>query len=208
MRIISKYHDYYDCCQDGSDKEHTWVREQKEIKCEHKYSHKYCIKNFQCYLSCVGFCGKLYVVIEKNDGCSNIKYFYDWNKFYDGLTNSEKRCCYSYNKKPVVKNFEKDWKRYLERKSYLNEYFKKYNCPYFYYYRDLTINPVLKNLEFYKVFSTQQAIQEIEMFLYNDLGISNKRSSKYKGKEIIPDINDKDMIIAKGFDKHSFRNMK
>ena len=71
-----------------------------------------------------------------------------------------------------------------------------------------TINPVLKNLEFYKVFSTQQAIQEIEMFLYNDLGISNKRSSKYKGKEIIPDINDKDMIIAKGFDKHSFRNMK
>jgi hypothetical protein len=38
--------------------------------------------------------------------------------------------------------------------------------------------------------------------------VGDGSKTKYKGKEIIPEISDKDMAAAKGFDKFSFRKEK
>ena len=62
------------------------------------------------------------------------------------------------------------------------------------------INPLLKDYEFYKVFDTFQAFQEIQMYIGGVLGS--------KENEIIK-ISDKDKINQHGFDfKWSFRKEK
>lgn len=64
----------------------------------------------------------------------------------------------------------------------------------------LTYNASLKKYKFFKVFSTALAYQEISMYLGGVLG---------QGNPTIPEISNKDMIEAKGFDlKTSFRKDK
>jgi len=62
--------------------------------------------------------------------------------------------------------------------------------------RKFFINPVLKDYEFYKIFDSYQAFQEIQMFISGVLGS--------KEKDIIM-IEDKYKIASHGFDKWSFR---
>ena len=61
------------------------------------------------------------------------------------------------------------------------------------------INPLLKNYEFYKVFDTFQAFQEISMFMGGVLGAGEKE---------ITVVADKYKIAQHGFDKYSFRKDK
>jgi hypothetical protein len=59
------------------------------------------------------------------------------------------------------------------------------------------INPLLKDYEFYKVFDTFQAFQEVQMFLSGVLG---------RGEKEIVEVQDKYKITQHGFDyKWSFR---
>ena len=58
------------------------------------------------------------------------------------------------------------------------------------------INPNLKNYEFYKIFDTFQAFQEIQMFLGGVLGAGEKN---------IIEVEDKYKIAGHGFNKWSFR---
>lgn len=63
--------------------------------------------------------------------------------------------------------------------------------------RKFIINPILKEYEFYKVFDSYQAFQEIQMFLGGVLGTNEKN---------IVEIDDKYKIEQHGFDKKwSFR---
>jgi hypothetical protein len=61
--------------------------------------------------------------------------------------------------------------------------------------RQVIINPRLKDIEFYRLFPTAQAYQEISMYL----------GSVAAPQRPIPPVSDRDMITAKGFDKWSFR---
>lgn len=60
----------------------------------------------------------------------------------------------------------------------------------------LTLNPRLSDFEFFRVVSTEQAYQELAMYMASVLAIPEKP---------IPVIDDRTMAEAKGFDKHSFR---
>ena len=63
---------------------------------------------------------------------------------------------------------------------------------------DMTFNTQLKPLEFYKIFNTNLAYHEIEMFL-NNMAVPMKP---------IPVLDDVTMAESKGFDKYSFRKDK
>ena len=60
------------------------------------------------------------------------------------------------------------------------------------------ITPLLKNYEFYKVFDSFQAFQEVMMFMGGVLG---------RGEKEIVEVADKYKIGQHGFDKWSFRKM-
>jgi hypothetical protein len=58
------------------------------------------------------------------------------------------------------------------------------------------INPLLKNYEFFKMFDSFQAFQEVSMFIGGVLG---------KGEKEITEVADKYKITQHGFNKWSFR---
>ena len=154
----------------------------------------------------VGFCGKLYV---------------GW-KFYRKI---ERRFHYSpawkveftydadyaakYMETQVGKNtFLHDQLKKIDNANVL-DVFREYNTPAFAYdcewsednyggnYRHkFEINPILKDLQFYKVFDAFTAFQEIQMFISGVLGTGEKE---------MVEIEDKYKIGQHGFDKWSFR---
>jgi hypothetical protein len=161
----------------------------------------------------IGFCGKLYVgfklySIDKNTN--------DYNNVITKIT---------YDKDFMIKLFEKKtyWGHFQDNLNHVLQYnamdwFRNMNTPCFVYdqsyggisHIDLKysrenhiskfiINPLLSDYEFYKVFDTVQAFQEIQMFIGGVLG--------NKEKEII-NVADKYKIEQHGFDyKWSFRKM-
>ena len=83
--------------------------------------------------------------------------------------------------------------------------FRELNTPVFIYDSErrkprtsdaLTIDPILKDYEFYKVVDAFQAFQEISMFIGGVLG---------RGEKEIIVVEDKYKIAQHGFDKWSFR---
>jgi len=85
--------------------------------------------------------------------------------------------------------FDNDYSRtQLDTKHYS---IRNYNPKFF-------VNPVLKEYQFYKVFESFQAFQEIQMFLGGVLG---------SGEKNIVEVADKYKITQHGFDKWSFRKM-
>ena len=60
------------------------------------------------------------------------------------------------------------------------------------------LNPILRPLEFFRVFGAYAAYQEIEMYLSNQ-AIPQKK---------MPEISDEMKALAHGFDKYSFRAEK
>ena len=157
----------------------------------------------------VGFCGKIYV---------GWKLYYKVGKgFYEKI-----KCDIIYDIE-TAKKYLKDLRWSSENLNDLlkqiNDYdpiniFREYNTPIFIYdhYVNRTsverywggsgsnqrfiVNPVLKDYEFYKVFETYSAFQEIQMFISGVLGTNNK--------DII-EVEDKYKIAQHGFDKWSFR---
>jgi hypothetical protein len=96
----------------------------------------------------------------------------------------------------VVKEFFEECAR---RQNEFAQLFNEHRVPTFtaLYRRDpvLTLNAKLKTLEFYRLFDTFTAFQEIQMFL-GAMAVPLKP---------IPEIPDKIMVEIKGFDKWSFR---
>jgi hypothetical protein len=151
----------------------------------------------------IGFCGKLYL------GWRFMTKINDYNEFNQDII---------YDSDIAKKELEESswqFKSIDEHINYINSYdpidiFRKYNTPIFVYddhynrtfidsHRDkskFVVNPILKEYEFYKIFDSFSAFQEIQMFLSGVLG-SNE-------KDII-EVDDKYKIPQHGFDKWSFR---
>jgi hypothetical protein len=214
MRIISKFKDYYDGIQgiDGIDNTLVYCRTytkipNSELPNEFKHArfslindniigriNTFSLKRNNIYSDCasfiVGFCGKLYVGWKLYDKDNNVTITFD-NKYVETIVESMYR-----NKLSVVINNISNYNCF--------NIFKKYQAPIFILDNrnvinsELIINPILKEYQFYKKFDSFSAFQEIEMFLGEKLGSTEK----------IIDINDKYKLTQYGFDKYSFRKEK
>lgn len=152
------------------------------------------------------FCGKVYTVIESNGVyCYNIEEL-------DGRVAQ-------FGKKEVEKFNEKNeysWRTrancrkelaYNGEESVAIEYMQHLPLPivstinedHVWQDTNVCLHPFLKGFQFYKVRDINSAYQELSQFMSN-VAFPNKP---------IPDVSDRDMIVAKGFDlKTSFRKEK
>ena len=156
----------------------------------------------------VGFCGKLYF---------GWKFGYKkkvWNDNYERFDNE-----YFYD---VIYGYD-NAKKYLDTRYWGRNYddthrdamnfnpieiFREFNVPVFIYDHHIwrkcgtqntgvILNPILKEYEFYKVFDSFMAFQEISMFIGGVLGVGEKE---------IVEISNENKIVQHGFDKKwSFR---
>jgi len=187
-------------------KPHTWRTDNLFIKtCRAEIDKKKTKKYDDVLGFIVGFCGKLYV---------GWKFEYK-EKSWDGVVgiNSETKTdiIYGYeNAKEILKvdfwnsSLDDDMK-YIENYDPIN-IFREINSPVFILAKTdkksrnntiFTINPNLKDYEFYKVIDAFTAFNEIEMFISGVLGT---------GENKIIEIDDKYKIMQHGFDyKWSFR---
>lgn len=156
----------------------------------------------------VGFCGKLYIgwkFLRKNPDYIKVtdkqKYLIDFIYDIDEVKKYLKNKNWSSNLNDVINN--------ILSYNPIN-IFREINAPYFIFDHNINaaekskrrnderfiINPILKDYEFYKVFDTFTAFQEIQMFLSGVLGSKEKN---------IVEIDDKYKIKQHGFNKWSFR---
>jgi hypothetical protein len=165
----------------------------------------------ECAYFVIGFCGKLYIGWK----------LYSIGKEEDGSDALITTITYDFdNMKKIVE--PKTWggRKFVDDVNYIVNHnvidlFRELNAPVFVYDSDygkvsiyrhsygnfhpkFIINPLLKEYQFYKVFNTVQAFQEISMFMGGVLG--------NKEKEIV-EVADKYKIGQHGFDKWSFRKM-
>jgi len=181
-------------------KDKSILSELEHLKIKKEYSKTYQHHNYFV----VGFCGKLYVgwkiytLIKKQYNDELITTItYDKNFINSILENK-------YSKSSIISIINQ-----IQDYDCL-QYFRDLKTPIFIFDNDFgrtnidrfrnnqkfIVNPNLKEYEFYKIFDTFQAFQEIEMFLSGVLGSSEK--------EII-EVADKYKIQQYGFNKWSFR---
>jgi len=160
----------------------------------------------------IGFCGKLYIgwklyyVNDVNTYAISTEITYN-NEFMKSILqekswhnnlNDSINYILSYNALPIFRElkvpvfvYDGDFGRiYLDKNNY--SVYNKFNPKFI-------INPLLKDYEFYKVFDTFQAFQEVSMFMGGVLGAGEKE---------IVEVADKYKIGQHGFDKFSFRKDK
>jgi hypothetical protein len=231
MRIISDFKDYYDVVQaEGFDPKLVWIRKPKVVefsKAKYPFPH---VDNFwwqrfhKVFVDqfTIGFCGKLYPVFKLSTNdlrfrlpkaerfCHTLpeidefveKYLKEkeLTEYYRVKNHGKWNASATIAKKDLKKNIDDCQKDY-------SKWFIDAHCPVFVGQRDrddegkftLTYNASLRELEFYKVFDPYQAFQEISMYYGGVLGGI---------REIVPDVPDKVLAEAKGFDKWSFRKEK
>ena len=146
----------------------------------------------------IGFCGKSYIGF-KFEINTDIKIItYDKEEVIKVFNLNDKTMKYTLN------NFN----NYYDEISKINydEVYRKHNTPVFIISSDytnhntyMTINGCLSDYEFYKVFNSFDAFQEISMFIGGVL-VSSENA--------IVNISNSDRIKQYGFDKYSFRKDK
>jgi hypothetical protein len=204
MRIISKFHDYYDSVMRmGMDKECIYLRDTKEIEIPKDHNdvrisgrrnkNQGDIADITRDKVIIGFCGNIYpLIIEKKekDYCSpELIYHYKESEY------TQKYIGRWYN---TISFFDKDWSKY-------KKIFVDYKTPVFIILiidrisnnnRSLLLNPRLSDYNFQSIKDPYTAYQDIYMYISGVLGINQK--------ELI-EISDKNRIEKHGFDKWSFR---
>jgi hypothetical protein len=161
----------------------------------------------------IGFCGKIYSVVEFSWIDTRkpyiperiVKYFYSQEEYLYfksiSITLQKKLPDKIGN---ISRSLFKDISIYDKSKLY--KYFDQYKTPIFIIrkadrgYDDdvIEINCQLKPFEFYRIYDPYSAFQEIQMYISGVLGI---------GQPQLIQIGNKEMIQKKGFDKWSFRKM-
>lgn len=223
MRIISKFHDYYDSVMIyGQDKTVVYQREEKKI-----FDAKIKTKDLELYSVSIGyyknsiwersfdpfiivFCGKVYYTFYFEG-----QYFYSYeplekiildtkdNKFikafYEGWRSIPKTLKELFEKSgkqesnlnlelncPIIliKEFEKDPYSYLSKNKNIQ------------IIKRMVLNPILREIEFFKIKDAFSTFQELSMFVS---GILTKPEKE------MPIIPDKLKLQSKGFDEWSFR---
>lgn len=240
MRIISEFHDYYDSVQaQGQDQTVVYIRKKKEDTVKEwpfpacrAISWSWSRAQLKCRQSIIGFCGKIYPVLELDIGSGTRPYHRPalddattlcWNlEDVDAFVEAH------YKKKEIAgyrqtKGYNRQWNHASRRVSFqeffdecarkqeafielfrenrspifVADYRKQWWSPKFGWKTDHKIewNAELKEWKFYKIFDVYSAFQEIYCFM-SGLAVPLKP---------IPDIADKVMAEAKGFNKYSFR---
>lgn len=157
------------------------------------------------------FCGQVYPIVVYQEGLDTfnikLKYCYDIESI-DSLMTRHK----------VEKYFEKEryisWFIDLRRKSKIKELFNvptnkdkvldlhhKIESPYFIFSTvnsNITVNPVLKDLQFFRIIDAFKAYQEIYMFISGILGGKSPKTIE---------VSDEIRKSKHGFDKWSFKTM-
>jgi hypothetical protein len=195
MRIISKFHDYYDGVRAyGEDRTVIFKRNNESI--EEKLDIKMVRREigvYDLYPLILFFCGKqynFYMWEISNQFKTGYIYKYDDPLLKKMLTTKKRNRSFA----DVV--YGKLTEDYFKVKEIGPDIFFKYNAAYFLYNgKEIEIYPVLKELKFWKVLDSFSAFQEIDQFISGVLT---------KTEEIKP-IEDKYLIKQKGFDKWSFR---
>ena len=224
MRIISDFRDYYDCVQGmGVDLETVYLRKKRRVELD-----TFPFPTFWCHpssrqpvgfrVAIVGFCGKIYPALEVT---------YDWAKpsvfcysveEVDAVVGAHCRDkeirSYRWRSQRGRRSHWKDYRHWpnQQRRGFVVQFFNECaeqnrheqffrDAPIFVARYDrtndmsITFNECLKPLGFVRVFDPYTAFQEIYMFMCN-LAVPLKP---------IPEVSDKDMVTAKGFNKWSFR---
>jgi hypothetical protein len=158
----------------------------------------------------VGFCGKLYIGWKLYTGSPVYPYEVTTTITYDNeyiKTILEQKSWHGNLEDSInnVLNFDalqifRDLKVpvFIYDGDYGRLYFDKKRYSYNNHHPKFFINPLLKDYEFYKVFDSFQAFQEVSMFMGGVLG--------NREKDIVV-VEDKYKIAQHGFDKWSFRKM-
>lgn len=198
MLIVSKFHDFYDSIKAfGIDKTVVYQRKQERFiykKGPGMWSDwSYDDKHF-AGARIIGFCGKLYpvlvkdnkIIYDKKEALKLQKRTYVWSKdelgacFSEYLTNPELLKIFRDKNTPIFLYGDYLDNKYIPGKS-----------------QELIINPRLKDLGFQSVKDPVTAFQEIYMFLSGVLGVPERPMIK---------ISDKEMAKKKGHDgKYSFK---
>lgn len=200
MRIISKFHDYYDGVNKYSQDDNiVFNRLQYELKMQEDFPLKRSNSNYNIkeneipYISNLSphifgnillFTGKIYPYIKYDR-----KYHWDFDSFYDDLeilkyptkATDGIHKLFSFKGSTILKEWSIQNKITIALTDYSHE--------------EIDINPNLSQLSFQKQFDPYSAYQEIEMWIGGVL----------TNNEIISEISDKDKINQHGFDKWSFR---
>lgn len=232
MRIISKFHDYYDCIQRlGQDRTVVYLRNPKVIKgwpfpsCRGTYKDSW--TNPLTKIRMIGFCGKIIPLVELFDEvdsdpirCWSLG---EVDAFMKARLNTKawtaywksrwaRGCAYSRDRK----SFKKFFDNCAQHENSYENLFRENHSPLFIatsrVFRtgksEIVFNACLKDVEFYTRFDTYQAFQEIAMYMGGILGTHGGHKTKYKGKMMSSEVSDRDLAAAKGFDKYSFRKSK
>lgn len=212
MYIVSKFRDYYDTAISyGIDKQCVYKREKKEIENKGSYQNGFSTFRNDWYVrtSTIGFCGKLYPVLEI------FKSYWDSSKPGDVFYDFES-----------VKKFLEEHKIHLPEKSkYRNSFFCRNRLDnmlaikeYFQVKEDnklfmehkvpvfikrkhnfFVVNPCLKDYKFYRVKDPHTAFQEIYMYMAGVIGNTEKETV---------DIDDTIRAKQHGFNEYSFKTLK
>jgi len=226
MRIISKFNDYYDAVQrEGQDQTLIYLRNKETIKKEIEFPQTDLLNKVGFWymgthgklhveIKAIGFCGKVYPIVglKKNAwadptycyGLADVDAFVEANfkeKDVKGFRHKGKKygdCINGWVQGQQRHVFEDFFKAWADKKNNYQDLF--YNHPIFVVKianpSIITYNECLKGFEFFRVFDTYSAYQEITMYMGN-LAQPNKP---------IPEVPDKVMVEAKGFHKKwSFR---
>ena len=215
MKIISKFHDYYDSARAyGEDPNIIYVRKTEEIAEKGIIKFNSYKENFfnmgtdtnSWYTKSVyvAFCGKIYPVMLINKWSlnhENVWYKAAYSiKDIDKIPSLRKLLIngteeYMSKQYHIIKNYFKNF----NNDSIGLDIFFKYNVPYFVIEKDKVIlNPILKNYYFQKIFDSFSAHQRIAEFVGGVLSRC----------EIPKPVDDKYLIKQKGFNDLSFRRQK
>jgi len=204
MKVISKFHDYYDPVLRMFQEEQTPLYLRKE---EIVPDWKYIRQEFDYRLSrigynnsigaaiTIGYCGKIYPAYEVSTGnYSEYEYIYDPIKLEEiAEENNASRKWFSEKAYKEIFEIHKLDKQYLE-------IFEKYQTPCFMIRNNktLTLNPSLKKLNFGKVIDPYTAVQELDIYLSSGI---------VKGGTTEPlSMSDEVLRNAKGFNDKSFKS--
>lgn len=205
MRIISKFHDFYDSIQrTGMDREVVYVRETKEITINQvskiildRYS-----SGWSTSMRYLGFCGHIYKCYVLTHANEDNKYFWDFDEFKAEAMRLQAASSYDFGRRWWKSSYDQFNE---EDPSKLIELFHEHQVPIFEIRHSsernkhkLILNPCLKEYKFQTLKDPYSTYQDIFQYV---AGVLNSRENK------MVEISDEDKIHKHGFDKWSFRKM-
>lgn len=209
MLIVSKFRDYYDVGMRLSmDKSVVYERKTVEVAKGFLAVHKHSSMD-SWYGMVIAFCGKFYPFVYRVNDYKIDKIIWDVEEAVVSLPRSRYRFYWDSDRL----DSEAGVRKFFDRKyPELENLFHEHRAPIFGFepsrnrrwgnqkkelYESLTINPNLKDIEFYKVKDPITAFQDIFMFMSGVIGAPPKPTKP---------IDDKVMAASKGHDgEYSFK---